>query len=449
MTARRTFLLAGTAGLLAGCDTITDTADRLLGNRKVPLPGERRPVIALAERGLRPDPQAAARPFSLPPPAPLEAWPQPGGTPDHAPGHATLGAPLREAWRANAGSGSGWRQRLTQGPVAAADTVFTIDAFGWVSAFDAAGGRRRWQTDTRPRGERDGALGGGIAFDGGTIYAVTGLSEALALDAADGTIRWRAPLPAPARGAITVAGGRLHAVTIDNRVVALSVEDGRQLWAFRGTETQAIALGLAAPAVADNLVVAGLPSGELTALRSNDGRPAWTELLGGARVSGASLADLGAVVAKPVVDRGRVFAMGLGGSAVALDLRSGRRVWEREIAGIQTPWSLGDWVFMMSVEGVLACLGRDDGRVRWIAELPSGQGEGRRRTAIAWGGPVLAGGRLLIAGSHGVVQEIDPADGALGPTVRLPDGALLQPALAGGALYYLTENATLVALRGA
>lgn len=438
--------LIGAAGLLAGCETLTDTFDNVFGDRKVRLPGERRPVLA-AERGL--DVEAGARgagPISLPPPRTLADWPQAGGTASHAPGHATLGAPLGEVWRVPIGTGSAYRRRLVAPPVIAGGSVFAMDAFGLVTALDLATGRRLWTRDTRPEQERDGALGGGLAAAGGTLYAVTGLAEALALDPADGSVRWRAPLPAPARGAPTVADGRILVPTVENQLLALSVEGGERLWTYRGQPVATATLGLPAPAVEGDVVVAGFTSGELAAIRATDGRPLWSETLTSARGGGVS--DVAGIAALPVIDRGRVFAAGLGGIAIATDLRSGRRLWEREVASAANPWVAGDVLFLLTDGADLACLGRDDGRVRWVTGLGRFADERRRRDPVTWGPPVLAGGRLVIAGSRAQLVQVDPGNGEILLRSHLPGGSVLPPALAAGRLVLLTEAADVVALEG-
>ena len=442
---RRGALLGGAAGLLAGCETISDGFNSIFGESERPLPGERRPVLA-AERPLGPDEAGRGGAVALPPIVENAEWAQAGGVISHAPGHPALARGLAEAWRSSVGTGSGYRRRLTAPPLVAGGTVYAMDAYGLVSALDAANGRRRWQTDTRPRRDRDGALGGGIAFEGGRIYAVTGLAEAMAIDPADGSIAWRVALPAPTRGAPTVAGGRILVPTVENHLLALSVEDGRRLWTYRAQPTATMSLGLPAPAVEGELVVAGFGSGELAAIRAADGRPAWSETLASAR--GGGMADIAAIAAMPVIDRGRVFATGLGGLTVALDLRSGRRLWEREVAALETPWSAGDALFLVAANGDLACLGREDGRVRWLRPLGRFENERRRRRPIFWGAPVLAGGRLLVPGSHGRMAEVNPQDGEPIGTTRLRAGAVLQPAVAGGVLFLLTQDADVVAMRG-
>ncbi|MCU0945831.1 MAG: PQQ-binding-like beta-propeller repeat protein [Rubritepida sp.] len=442
---RRAALL-GAAGFLAGCDTVTDVTERILGTNKVPLPGERLPVLGV-QRTLEADPQARERAFSLPEPQLNDSWVVAGGTPDHAPGHLALPGPLREAWRASIGSGSAYRQRLTAPPLVAGETVFAMDAFGWVTALDVQRGNRRWQTDTRPRQEREGALGGAMAFHEGTLYVATSLSEIMALDPGTGEIRWRAPMPSPARGGLAVAGDRLMVPNIDNHLVGFATEDGRRVWTFRATPVQALMVGQPSPAVQGDIAVAAFASGEVVGVRPTDGRLLWNESLGGLR-GAASLADIPAVTALPVVDRGRVFAMGLGGAATSLDLRSGRRVWERDIGGMVTPAVVGDWVFMLSREDELFCLGRDDARIRWITQLPTFENEARRTGPITWGPPVVAGGRVLVAGSHGQLLDIDPSSGEIGNRLRLPAGVTLQPAVAGGTAFLLSNGGSIVALRG-
>ncbi len=194
------------------------------------------------------------------------------------------------------------------------------------------------------------------------------------------------------------------------------------------------------------MVVAGFGSGELVAIRAGDGRLIWSETLTSAR--GGGFSDIAAISALPVIDRGRVFAAGLGGIAIALDLRSGRRLWEREVTSAETPWAAGDALFLVTTGGDLVGFGRDDGRVRWIAPLGRFADERRRRGPITWGPPALAGGRLLVAGSHGRLLQLDPLTGDRLRETRLPGGAILAPAFAGGAMLVLTEDATLVALQG-
>ncbi|MBC7142188.1 MAG: PQQ-binding-like beta-propeller repeat protein, partial [Rhodobacteraceae bacterium] len=59
----------------------------------------------------------------------------------------------------------------------------------------------------------------------------------------------------------------------------------------------------------------------------------------------------------------------------------------------------------------------------------------------------LAGGRLVVASSDGLIRSFDPTSGALLSSVELPNGAASAPAIAGGVLYVVTKDGKLRAFR--
>ena len=438
---RRAALLGG-AGMLAGCSTI----DSIFGTAKQPLPGERISVLT-AQRELEVDPALASQPLTLPPPQSRTEWPQPGGNVAHDPGHSALPPRLSRAWTASAGTGSGYRRRITSGPVVAENTVFTADAYGVISAFDLARGGRRWRFDTRPEDDETGAVGAGCAFADGTLYVATGMAELMALNPADGKPRWRVKLPAPARGAPAVAGGRIYVPTIENRLIAFSAQDGGRQWTYRAQPTPAVPLGLPAPAIDGDFLVAGFASGELIALRPDDGQVIWTESLAGRGLGG--LGDIAGVHGLPVIHEGRVYAMGMGGTSLAVDLRSGRRLWERGIGGTSTPVPIGDWLLLMGRSGDLVALGREDGRIRWIAELNAPPpGKEKNDEPAQFGTPLVAGGQIILPSSKGEALLINPADGSIAGRLSLPDSTTLPGAVAQDTLVLLADDGTLAAYRG-
>ena len=426
----------------AGCNTI----DSLLGETKTPLPGKRE-TLATSRAGLAIDP-ADTRQITLPPPIPMPNWPQPGGGPTHMVGHVAI-AGFNRVWRSSIGEGGGYRYKITAQPIVFANRVVTMDSDGLVAAFDLATGSRLWRTDTQGEKDRSTNVGGGVSFDpiaGGTVFATTGRAEILALDANTGAIRWRKPLGSPARSAATIADGRLFVLTLDDRMQAFSTTTGDRLWNFQASAAATTLLGQAAPAYSDGLLISAFGSGDLVALRAESGSLAWSDSLSSARGRG-SLVDLSAIRALPVIDRGRVFAIGGGGLLVTLDLRSGRRLWEREVGGLQTPWVAGDWVFVQTADQVLAALGREDGRVRWVIDLPRYDNPTRRRDPVFWTGPVLAGGKLILAGSGGSAVSVDAVTGKLVGQIDLPDAAALAPVVAAGTLLLVSDDGSIQAFR--
>jgi outer membrane protein assembly factor BamB len=151
--------------------------------------------------------------------------------------------------------------------------------------------------------------------------------------------------------------------------------------------------------------------------------------------------------ASPVIDNGQVFALGQGGRMVALDLISGQRIWELNLAGIATPWVIGDWIFTVTDDAKVMAIARTTGKIRWINQLPAFENPRRKRGPISYVGPVLAGGRLILAGDNGVLVNIDPATGATQSQTDVDAPVSLSPVVAGGSLYILDDRGRLHAYR--
>jgi outer membrane protein assembly factor BamB len=436
--ARRTALLAPLA--LTGCGLWDDW----FGTRKVPLPGKREPV--LPERADLVVSEGVGK-IALPSAVRNAAWPQAGGNPAHAMGHLRANETLAEAWRADIGAGGGYRRKILAQPVVAGDTAFSMDSDAEVSAFNLATGVRRWRTDTKSPDLEGTNVGGGIAFDGGVIYAGNGLGEVVALDAATGAEKWRTAIGGSARSSPTVAEGRVFVTTNEDELVVLAASDGHKLWSYRAPFSRTTMLGRGAPAYSRGLVVAGFGSGELTALRADTGRPAWTDGLGGSR-GRASRADIVSIRGAPIISDGRVFAIGLGGLVAAIDLPTGRRLWERQVAGQESPCVAGDWVFVLSTEQELIAINATDGRIAWVTALPRWANPEKQRDALTWFGPLLVSDRLIVTGTSEEALAISPYTGELLGRQRLSGAASpVAPVVADGTVLVVTDDGRLLALR--
>lgn len=431
----------------AGLAVAACSGDSWLGdNAAPPLPGERISVLE-HERRLEPSRGAAAVTVRLPAPEPNADWPQAGGYSHHAMQHLMIADTPAQAWRVSAGSGSDSRNRLMGEPVVGDGRVYTVDADAVVRAFDATTGRRLWQQSLAPRNERGNAiLGGGVAFDGGRVFVTTGFAQTVALDAATGEELWRTGVTAPVRAAPTVLGGRVFVVTLDNKGVALAASDGRILWTHAGVEETTSLLGGAAPAADGGVVIMPYSSGEVMALREDSGTPLWADAIIATRRTEAT-ANLSDIRARPVIDGSRVFVAGHSGLLTAIEMRTGDRIWELELVGLQQPWVAGNFLFVVSADNQLVAVEADTGRVLWTQQLARWKNPQKRTGHIEWAGPTLASDRLIITGSHGVALSVSPYSGEVLGRVDLPQGISLAPAVADGTLYFLTDRADLIAFR--
>ena len=416
------------------------------GKVKTPVLGERIPVLT-SESDAQVDPATQALPFSLPAPVENPAWAESGGNASNSMGHLALGKALAPAFAVQAGRGSSLTARLAAPPIVANGRVYAIDTLGAVRAFDARTGAQVWASQTPDiKGNEQSLYGGGIAYDNGRIFATNGLGYVAALSEQNGGIVWQVRPGGPLRGAPTVASGAVYVISQDNQIYSLKEENGTTNWSQPASLEIAGIFGAASPAVGQGTVVAGFSSGELNAYRYENGRQVWQDQLErtSIRTSVSSLSDIDA---DPVIDNGQVFAIGAGGRMVALDINSGQRLWELNVAGIATPWVAGDWVFVVTSDAKLLCIYRQNGHIRWINQLPQFEKPKSKKGDIEYSGPVLAGGRLILTGASGQVIQIDPATGNFQSQFSVGERVSLPPVVAGSTLYVLDDSAKLHAYR--
>ena len=416
------------------------------GHPKTPVLGQRIPVLT-SEVDVEVDPATQALPFSLPAAVENNAWTQSGGNATKSMGQLALGSALRQAFVVNAGRGSSLTARLAATPVVANGRVYTIDTLGTVRAFDARNGAAVWTSQTPDvKGNEASLYGGGIAYDNGHIYATNGLGFVSELDERTGGIVWQVRPGGPLRGAPSVGNGAVYVMSQDNQIYSLKESDGTTNWSQPASLEIAGIFGSASPAVGQGTVVAGFSSGELNAYRYENGRQVWADQLQRTSIQ-TTVSSLTDIDADPVIDSGQVFAVGQGGRMVGLDLITGQRLWELNIAGIDTPWLAGDWLFVITDDAKVLCIYRQNGHIRWIAQLPQFEKPKSKSGVIEYSGPVLAGGRLLITGSNGALIQINPANGSFLTQMALGTPVSLGPVVANSTLYIYDDQGKLHAYR--
>ena len=449
--------------MVSGCttafDTVSDWFDR---SKKVKIQGERISIIA-SEQQLTTDPTLMNLKMDLPPPKRNAEWPQPGGTPDNVMGNLMADGPLKEVWSAEAGKGTDDDSRLTAPPIVAGGLVYVLDANTHVFAFDAKTGQRVWDAGLAPQGQigttswfnvfgpsndidPKKGFGGGLAYNDGKLYAATGFATVSALDAKTGKQIWSTSTTVPVRSAPVVVDGRIYIITQENETQALDANTGRRLWDHRGTVESAGILSSASVGVSGDTVVVPYTSGELFALRTQNGTPSWTDTLSRSG-NVTSLTIINDIAGRPVIDRNMVFAVSHSGTLAAINFRSGSRAWTRNIAGIQTPLVAGEYVFVVSTDGQVVCMNRGDGRVRWTQQLPAFEDPAGKRRPIVWTGPLLVSNFLVMISSKGRAELLSPFNGSKLGETEIPDGTFIPPVVANGMMYVLTNEAQLVALR--
>ena len=378
----------------------------------------------------------------------VNSAPMPGLSAGHAGGNPRLEAPLSEAWRANIGGTGSELTELAQ-PVVGDGRVYTVAPNGVVAAFDVRDGGQIWsvriediEDDPLP------GIAGGLALSREGLVVHAGGRRLALLKPSDGTIIWGVEVDIPLRGSPTIIGSDRVAVTdLDGNMTIVTLVSGERIWQHFGIVNNTVIFGAPAPAFANDEIVLAGAGGEVSYFDAATGELLWTDSVA-SLLPRTPIQGLGDVRATPVHDGGLIFVVSQSGRFVAFSARTGLPVWERAIGGIEMPWVAGESVFVLSIDGRLYALRRSDGAVRWITEL-----DGAVPVDLVvpekpprYVGPIVAGDRVYVVSRGGAVQAFDASTGAAGEVFSTGRDILTPPQIAGGRMFLLGRNGTLIAV---
>lgn len=428
-------------GVLAGC-----------ADREIILPGDRLGVREILQDRSGADAASPNTTVAATVPAAVNnaAWPQSHVSPSVRTTNAALSGNLTPVWATSIGEGDKRRARIITDPVVADGRIFTIDSAGRVSATSTSGSAL-WSYSIVPlRDDASQALAGGLAVDNGRLYVTSGFGTLTALDAATGREIWTQRLEATATGAPTVFGGLVYVVAGDSTAWAIEAEDGRVRWQSDGLGDIGNVAGAAPPAVNDSHVVFSFGSGAVQGAFRQGGLRLWSADIVGAR-RGFAIALVDDITGYPVIDGSTVYAGNHSGRVVALNVNSGERLWTAQHGALDPVWPAGNSVYVVSDLNELVRLDATDGSRIWAVDLPGYEPvrrpQRRRDSAFVNHGPIMAGGRLIVASSDGFIRAFDPASGEVVSQTEIRGGATTRPVVANGTLYVVSTAGVLHAFR--
>lgn len=421
----------------------------LFGKEPLDIDGERISVMR-EDSSLTPDYAPGELKLRLPRPYRNPRWSQNGGNAQHLMGHLEAGAKLKELWDSNFGSGTSKRDILIAAPVISNEVVFTIDAEAVVSAFRLDNGKRIWKKRLKPgnKEEKSSSLkGAGIAVYNQKVYATTGFGDVFCLNMRDGQKLWKASLETPIRIAPTVAANRVIVQSLDNTLAVLDAQDGKTLWKGQTEYEATTIVGGASPAYNTDMdvIIAAFSNGELRAFKASTGTPLWTDMLV-SRKRTNSLAEITAIKANPVIDGDKVFAVGYNSVLAAIDLRTGSRIWEREMGSTNQPWVAGEYIFVLTNDFDLLALNKNNGKIVWNTAIPTGE-DLNKKSGVFGSGPVLASNRLIVATSNGYIFAVSPYSGEIISYISASDDIAQSPVIADGIAIFTTSDADITAYK--
>ena len=371
----------------------------------------------------------------------------PGLNAGHAGGHLSLELPLNERWDSKIGKGGDEFVELAV-PVVGAGRVFAVSTFGEVSALDIETGKLSWRVSIEDfEDDAIPGISGGLAISGSVVFVHGGGHNLAALSVEDGSILWSRRFELPLRGGPTVHAKRALAVTdIDANLFMLRIDNGLTLWDQTGLPSGTILYGAPSPAIFNSQLAVAAHGGELSLLDADNGDVIWTDSLA-TFYPRTPLQGLGDIRAHPVHDGGLVFAVSQSGRTAAYAARSGLLLWDLPIGGIEMPWVAGDSVFMVTLDGRLYAIRRNDGAIRWVTELPGVLpiGSVAAENIPRYVGPVVAAGKVIVVSEDGEILIFNADTGALEDNAEVGGRVVTAPQLAAGMMFILDNSGNLTA----
>jgi len=338
---------------------------------------------------------------------------------------------IRTLWKAQVGDGID-KQRVKLLPFVDYRRLYVADREGLVEAFDLESGQLVWKT------EQDAPLSAGPGFGEGLVLLGTSDAEVLALSEESGELQWKVRVSSEVLAVPRIARGMVVVQTIDDKVTGLDAANGEAIWIYQRPIPSLTLRGSSSPAISGGVAICGFASGKLVALELESGRPLWETTV--TSPSGRSeLERMVDVDTDPVIESGVIYVGTFQGDLAAVSEVTGAVLWRRPLsvyAGLSADWrrvyvtDTEDRVWAMDVD-TAAAVWKQDAFLR------------RRLTA-----PGIVGDYLAVGDFEGYVHWLAQDDGR--PVARSRVGGdpiTVKPQVLDGIVYVYSDDGELAALQ--
>lgn len=337
---------------------------------------------------------------------------------------------LNKEWSRSIGDGQGKTYNLLT-PVVYGDEIFAADVKGLVVAMDRLTGKVSWKKNL------DVPISGAVGAGYGLILVGTLRGEVLALDVSNGEERWRSQVSSEVLAAPAVNGDVVVVQTQDDRVIALEIDTGKQRWSYESSPAVLTLRGTGAPLVTNDLAIAGLSSGKVVALDTRRGLPVWEQRV--AVPQGRSeLERIVDIDGGLLLSGGTLYVATYQGRVAALDLETGRILWQRD-ASTSSSVAMGyGSVYVSQADGSVVGIDERSTTVLW-----SNDALARRQLSS----PAVFSSYVAVGDKEGYLHLMSQVDGRFVARTRIDsDGVRARPVVEGDWLYVYGNGGKLVAL---
>ena len=337
---------------------------------------------------------------------------------------------LRTEWSRSIGEGQGETFNMLV-PAIDGEVIYAAYVEGLVMALDRMSGKVIW------RKKLDIPVSGAVGAGYGQVLLGTLKGEVIALDASSGEEQWRSRVTSEVLAAPASNGDVVVVQTQDDRLIAFDADTGSQRWIFENTPAVLTLRGTGSPLVTNRLVVAGLSSGKVIAVDAQRGLPVWEQRV--AIPQGRS--ELERVVdidGGLLQSGGTVYAVSYQGRVAALDLESGRILWQREASSsVNVAQGFGN-VYVSLANGTVEGIDERSASALW-----SNDALARRQLSA----PEVFSSYVAVGDLEGYLHLLSQVDGRFVGRERIDSAGLrARPLVVGDWLYAFGNGGKLVAL---
>ena len=307
-------------------------------------------------------------------------------------------------WSSNIGK----TERYDYTPALDSSAVYASNAAGEIVKLDANNGRQIWRINI---GE---PISGGIGIGAGILMVGSKTGNVHAYDAS-GKPLWKSKVSSEILSVPRYFDGLVIVRAGDNHIFGLDATDGNRKWVYERT-TPALSLRSSVGIVVDGgAVYAGFAGGKMVAIRADNGKLLWEATI--AQPKGVTeIERIADITSLPVIDGPVVYAVAYQGRIAAVDRRSGKVVWNRDISSYAGMSTEDGKVFVSHALGSVYSLDYETGKTFWRqAGLLN-----RRLTAPLPMGSVIAVGDL-----DGYLHFLTRDEGSFASRIKLDSNAVM------------------------
>jgi outer membrane protein assembly factor BamB len=256
-------------------------------------------------------------------------------------------------WSANIGK----TERYDYTPALDSSAVYASNAAGEILKLDASNGRQAWRVNV---GE---PISGGIGIGAGIVMVGSKAGNVHVYDAA-GKPLWKSKVSSEILSVPRYFDGLVIVRTGDNHIFGLDATDGSRKWVYERT-TPALSLRSSVGIVVDGgAVYAGFAGGKMVAIRADNGKLLWEATI--AQPKGVTeIERIADITSLPVIDGPVVYAVAYQGRVAAVDRRSGKVVWNRDISSYTGMNAEDGKIFVSHALGSVYSLDYETGKTFW------------------------------------------------------------------------------------